>query len=176
MKIALLSGFILGLLLMFSGQTSAQTTTKQLFQPKWGHDFKVGPFTTLVSKVAEGGMEENCSKLHVAIGATLRDMQSHMTPRARSLGYGASWDVLEVNHETLYLLCNKHVTLVLRNQRGDKLLLDKRAFARTSDPQTGDLGTMIYISAAIIPKGGKIPKQPDEYGRIFMPDRLLPKK
>ena len=179
-----LFGFSLALsliLLTFSGQTSAQTATKQLFQPKLGYDFKVGPFTTLVSKVTEGGLEENCSKLHFAIGATLRDMQSHMIPRARSLGYGANWDVLEVNQEALYLLCNKRVTLVLRNQRGDELLLGKLPFVRTSDPKTGDLGTMIFIGAAIISKGGKIPKQLDEkqldeYGRIFMPDRLLPEK
>lgn len=168
-------GFILGLglLLIFSSQASAQLST---LSTKVGHDFKIGPFTDLVNKVAEGGKEEGCSKLQSIIAATLQNMQSHMTPRALSLGYSTSWKAFEVNQETLDLFCNKRVTIVLRNQSGDQLMLNKPPFVRTSDSRTGGLGTMIRINAAIIPNGGSVPKQPDEYGQVFMPDRLLPEK
>lgn len=175
-----LFGFSLALsltliLLAFSGQTSAKAT-RQLPQPKWGNGFQVGVFTILVREAAEGGKEVDCPKLHVAIKATLREMQYHMAPRAESLGYGTSWNILEINQKTLDLFCNKNAVVILGNQNGDQLWLHKPPFVRMVDAKTGDLGTLIYIGAAIILNGGKVPEQPDEYGRIFMPDRLLPEK
>lgn len=170
----MLSGFILGLLLVLSGQASAQTI--QRLDTKAGLSFKVGPFTTLVHKTTEGGKEASCPKLQPMIRATFQSMQNHMASRAFSLGYGASWNVLEVDQKTLDLFCNKHVMVLLRNQQGDELLLEKLPFVRMSDSKTGDLGTLIRVNAAIIPKGGKARKQPDEYGQVFMPDRLLSEK
>lgn len=162
------------ILLVFSGQTSAKTN--QRYDTQIGHDFKIGPFTKLVRKAAEGGKEENCPRLHLAIVTTFRNMQKHMSPRAVSLGYSDRWNDFEINQKTLDLFCNKNAVVILGNQNGDQLWLHKPPFVRMVDPNTDDLGTLIYIGAAIISNGGKVPEQPDEYGQIFIPDRLLPEK
>ncbi|MFA6414497.1 MAG: hypothetical protein WC217_00125 [Candidatus Paceibacterota bacterium] len=162
---------VLYLLLMLDNQASAQTM--QRLDTEVGHSFRVGPFTTLVRKAIEGGKEASCPKLQPMIKATFQSMQNHMASRAFSLGYKASWKILEVDQKTLDLFCNKRVMVLLRNQHGDELLLVKPPFVRMSDPKTGDRGTLIRINAAIIPKGSKVKKQPDEYGQVFMPDRLL---
>lgn len=143
------------------------------FDDSIGPNFQIGPFVTLVSHQASGGMEENCAPQQPVIIAALHDIDVRLHDLEPAAMAGS--DAFEVNKLTLQELCNKNVEIILSNARGDTLLLQKVPFKRGVPPQgsPADVGTEVRINATITPAGSSTPQQPTIFGDLLIPDHFL---
>ena len=174
-----LIGILLAFLLFFSyheikepSDQGGRTRTESDFDKSLGQDFKIGPYTIVVSEQSSGGQENNCAPLQPVIIATLHDIEEHL----ELLEHSAPTEyAFEVNQQTLQLFCNKNAEIVLADTGGNKLLLQKIPFVRNIPPQSGasDIGTEVRINATLVPLGSATPGQPTTFGDILIPDRYL---
>jgi hypothetical protein len=140
------------------------------FQQSLGPDLKMGAFTTLLDQRSSGPQESNCKQLQPVILGTLHDVDV----RLEQLSVYKP-GVFEVNQRTLDLLCYQNASLILSNDQGAKLLLEKLPFKREvpSGGSSDDIGTDVRINATVILPGAVPPSTPTTYGEELVPDRYL---
>ncbi len=145
------------------------------FDDSVGPDFKIGPFATMVSEQVSGGAEVNCdTMLQPVVITALHDVYGRLRLRS-SLREDVAWNTFEVNEAVLEKLCNKNVRIILADNKGNQLLVDKPPFARAipAHGEPADIGTMVRIGAVIVPVGTAMPEYPDIYEEVLIPDRFL---
>jgi hypothetical protein len=80
-----------------------------------------------------------------------------------------------VNEATLQLLCHKTAEIVLSDDQGDTLVLQKAPFTREVPPEDipADIGTRVRITATVVRSGSPMRATPDIFGDVLIPDRFL---
>jgi len=138
-------------------------------------DFKMGPFVTVVSEKYFGGPEDNCEPWQPVIVTVLHDIKERLEAKKIPASLAGVGDVFEVNEPTLQLLCNKNVEIILVDNEGNKLLLQKIPFMRDVPPQgsVADIGTRVRINATVILVGESMPAEPTTWGDVLIPDQYL---